>query len=132
MTMMKCSSDKSCCASRCIKIGLLAVAGIAAITWVVMQLWNCLLPDLFSGVAHIGYWQALGVLALSRVLFGGLRGGFHCHWREHRAHWESMTPEERQKLKGRFHSRWGNCCSSSKAEGSVISGDAGNKPSGGA
>lgn len=114
--MMKCSTDKSSCVSRCLKIGVMAVAGVAAVTWVVMQLWNCLLPDLFSGVSPIGYWQALGVLVLSRILFGGLRGGGHGHWRERRAHWDSMTPEERQQLKGRLGSRWHSCCSSSKAE----------------
>ncbi|MCG2577614.1 DUF3106 domain-containing protein [Dechloromonas sp. XY25] len=128
--MLKCSTDKSGCTARCIKIGLLIVAGIAAITWVVMQLWNCLLPDLFAGVSRIGYWQALGVLVLSRILFGGLRGGGHGHWRERRAHWESMTPEERQQLKGRFGSRWGKCCSSPKAEAEENPGDAGSKPTG--
>lgn len=123
--MIKCSTDQSGCAARCFKIGLLAVAGIAAVTWVVMQLWNCLLPDLFAGVSRIGYWQALGVLTLSRILFGGLRGGGH--WRG-RAYRESMTPEERQQLKGRFASRWGNCCSSSKAEAAGNGGETGSKP----
>lgn len=130
--MMKCSADKSGCASRFFKIGLLAVSGIAVVTWVVMLLWNGLLPDLFSGVSPIGYWQALGVLVLSRILFGGLRGGFHSHWRERRAHWENMTQEERQQLKGRFHSRWSNHCSSRKTDGSEINGNAGEKPSAGA
>lgn len=132
MTVMKCSTDNSGYASRCIKIGLLAVAGIAAVTWVVMQLWNGLLPDLFAGVSRIGYWQALGLLVLSRILFGGLRGGGPGHWRERRAHWESMTPEERQQLKGRFSSRWGSCCSSSKAEGQDNAVGTGDKPAGSA
>ena len=114
--MKKCATDKSGCAARCVKIGLLAVAGIGAVTWIVMQLWNYLLPDLFAGVSPIGYWQALGVLALSRILFGGLRGGCSSHWRERRAHWESLTPEERQQLKGHFRSRWNSCCPSSKTE----------------
>lgn len=115
--MMKCSSDKSGCVSRCLKIGLMVVAGIAALTWVVMQLWNCLLPDLFTGVSTIGYWQALGLLALCRILFGGLRGGCHGHWRERRAHWESLTPEEREQFKGRFHHRWGHCGGKDKSAG---------------
>ena len=127
---MKCSNDKSGCASRCIKFGLLAVAGIAAVTWVVMQLWNGLLPDLFAGVSRIGYWQAFGVLVLSRILFGGLRGGGTGHWRERQARWESMTAEERQQLKGHFRSRWSTCGSSSSAEASENGGDTGDKPSG--
>lgn len=126
--MMKCATEGSDGASRCIKIGLLAVAGIGAVSWIVMQLWNALLPDLFAGVARIGYWQAVGVLVLSRILFGGLRGGCHGHWRERQAHGESLTPEERQQLKGRF-GRWANCGSSDKAEASGNGGDTGDKSS---
>lgn len=127
---MKCTTDQPGCAARCLKIGLLAVAGIAAVTWIVMQLWNCLLPDLFTGVSRIGYWQALGVLLLSRILFGGLRGCGPGHWRKRRAY-ESLTPEEREQLKGRFGQRWGHCCSS-KAEAAENGDNAGAKPSGGA
>lgn len=127
---MNCSTEKSGCVSRCIKIGLLAVAGIGALTWVVMELWNALLPDLFTGVSRIGYWQALGVLVLSRILFGGLRGGCHRHWRERRAQWESLTPEERQQLKGRFHSRWGHCGSPGKVEAPENTGRSDDKSSG--
>lgn len=121
---MKCHTEKSGCAARCIKFGLLAVAGIAVVTWVVMHLWNALLPGLFAGVSPIGYWQALGVLVLSRILFGGLRGGCHGHWRERRARWESLTPEERQQLKGRFPGPWGHCSSSSKTEAPAEAGAA--------
>ncbi len=112
--MLKCSTDKSGCVTRCLKFALIGAAGLAAVTWVVMQLWNCLLPDLFLGVSRIGYWQALGVLVLSRLLFGGLRGGCHGHWRERRERWEKMTPEERAQLKSRFHGRWSKCCSTDK------------------
>jgi len=124
---MYCSTEKSGCVSRCLKIGLMVVAGIAALTWVVMQLWNCLLPDLFLGVSPIGYWQALGVLALSRILFGGLRCGGHGHWRERRERWEKMTPEERAQLKSRFRSRWSACCASDKREEAAPADD---KPAG--
>lgn len=124
---MYCSTEKSGCVSRCLKIGLMVVAGIAALTWVVMQLWNCLLPDLFLGVSPIGYWQALGVLALSRILFGGLRCGGHGHWRERRERWEKMTPEERAQLKSRFRSRWSACRSSEKSEEAAPADD---KPAG--
>lgn len=126
--MMHCSTDKSSCVSRCLKIGLLVVAGIAAVAWVVMQLWNCLLPELFAGVSRIGYWQALGVLILSRILFGGLRGGCPGHW--HKRRWQGMTPEERQELKGRLHDRWSHCCSPAKAEAPGNGGDGSDKPAG--
>ena len=41
---------------------------------IVMHLWNWLLPSLF-GWRQITFWQAIGILALCRILFGG----FGCH-----------------------------------------------------
>ena len=78
---------------------LLALLGI-----VVMLLWNWLVPGLFHGPT-LGYWQALGLLVLSRLLFGGLRG--HGHWRQRwwRERWEQMTPDERERLRERFAQR---------------------------
>lgn len=50
---------------------------LAAFLWiggeVVMHLWNWLLPTLF-GWRPVTFWQALGLLALSRILFGGWGG----------------------------------------------------------
>lgn len=71
-------------------IGFIAIGGA-----VVQQLWNWLLPTLFD-VRRITFWQALGILALCRILFGGF-GGHRGHAggpkRRHR-----MTPEERQRF----------------------------------
>jgi hypothetical protein len=88
---------KTKCWPKCWKIMLLVLIGIAAAGYVVMVLWNWLLPVLFAGVREIGYFQALGVLVLSKILFGGLRG-HGCHGRWHRHRWEQMTPEEREKF----------------------------------
>ena len=41
---------------------------------IVMHLWNWLLPPLF-GWHTVGFWQALGLLVLCRILFGGFRNG---------------------------------------------------------
>ncbi|HMV17696.1 MAG TPA: hypothetical protein PLN96_16680 [Zoogloea sp.] len=126
--MMNCSTSRHPrSAARCIKIGLLVVAGVAAVTGVVMLLWNALLPQLFAGVSPIGYWQALGVLVLSRLLFGGLRGGGHGRWHAHRAQWEHLTPEEREQFKGRFHRRWGCCGSADAADASAARAEPGDK-----
>ncbi len=38
----------------------------------VMSLWNALLPAIL-GVKAIGFWQALGILVLSRILVWRLR-----------------------------------------------------------
>lgn len=40
----------------------------------IMWLWNWLMPELF-GLVKIGYWQAVGILVLGRLLFGGLGSG---------------------------------------------------------
>lgn len=75
----------NCCKSKCWKIGLLMLVGIVTLGWVVMVLWNWLLPALFVGVREIGYVQALGVLVLSKILFGGFRG-HGCHGGGFRGH----------------------------------------------
>ena len=75
---------------------------------VVLQLWNWLLPPLF-GWREITFWQALGLLALCRILFGGCGGGFQrsnvCRRMAER--WDRMTPEEREKLRQGMLSRCG-------------------------
>jgi hypothetical protein len=97
----------------------LAILGIVIFSWiggeVVMLLWNWLAPPLF-GLPQVTFWQALGLLALCRILFGGfgLGGGGHrnSRWRmdgrirervrERMAErWEQMTPEEREKFRMR-------------------------------
>ena len=84
-----------------------APAFLALVSLVVMLLWNWLVPSLFSGPA-IGFWQAAGLLVLSRILFGGLRGRGGYGWRHHRAwhqRWHRMTPEERERFRESFK-RW--------------------------
>ena len=76
---------------------------------VVRLLWNWLLPPLF-GWRTIGFWQALGLLALCRILFGGrgMRGVMRSNFRrrmEQRC--EDMTPEERDQFRQRMRERWG-------------------------
>lgn len=72
---------------------------------IVHLLWNWLMPALFH-LPLIGFWQAVGVMALSWLLFGGLRGAgrfgprHRGPWgRRMRARWEEMTPEERDKFR---------------------------------
>ena len=76
---------------------------------VVMQLWNWLLPPLF-GWSQITFWQALGLLALCRILFGGfgLRGSGRSNFRRRMAErWEHMTPEERERFRQGMRGRCG-------------------------
>jgi hypothetical protein len=84
-----------------------AIIALAVLSWVVMLLWNALLPGLF-GAPPLRYLQAAGLLVLSRILVGGLRG-HHGHWRHRwRERWESLTPEERERLREKYarHCRW--------------------------
>ena len=79
------------------------LAFLALFGFVVMSLWNWLVPTLF-GWHHITYWQAVGVLILSKILFGGFRGGRHgppgWRWRRRMMErWAQMTPEEREKFR---------------------------------
>ena len=98
--------------ARCVVKGFMfvgfAVVALAALSWVVMLLWNALVPGLFGG-PPLRYLQAAGLLVLSRILFGGLRG-HHGRWRHHgwRGRWESLTPEERERLREKYarHCRW--------------------------
>ena len=91
---------------RILKILPFGVAAIALIGFVVMGLWNWLVPELF-GWRTIGFWQAWGLLILGRILFGGFHhsGG---RWR-HRMmeRYDRMTPEEREKFRQGLQARWG-------------------------
>ena len=56
-----------------IAFALFIVLGGLLVQW----LWNWLVPDLF-GLRRLTVWEAIGVLTLSRILFGGFgRGGSH-------------------------------------------------------
>ena len=105
-------------------IAPLAIAAMVLFIWiggqVVMLLWNWLLPNLF-GWRQISFWQALGLLALCRILFGAWGssrgGGGHMRGRvkermaKHmgermRERWEHMTPEEREKFREGLRGCW--------------------------
>jgi hypothetical protein len=76
-------------------IFLLIAAGFSA---AVMLLWNWLMPAIFS-LGMINFWQALGMLILSRILFGSY-GMYRMHDRKNfiRKKWMQMTPEQRQEF----------------------------------
>jgi hypothetical protein len=89
-----------------------AIAGMALFAFlggeVVLLLWNWLLPPLF-GWHVITFWQALGLLALCRILFGGF--GFHNGRsggkRRMKDRCERMTPEERERFREAMNKKWG-------------------------
>lgn len=110
---------------RLIFIGPAAILGMAVFAFIggeiVKQLWNWLLPPLF-GWREVTFWQALGLLALSRILVGGF--GLHGPGRSHMRsridqkmadrvadrvgeRWDRMTPEERERFRQRVRERCG-------------------------
>jgi hypothetical protein len=93
---------------RGLKFLFFAVLFVAVAGFVVMHLWNWLLPGLF-GWPVISFWKAIGILVLSKILFGGFRGpGRHKYWRRHMLErWERMSPEEREKFRERMGGRCG-------------------------
>jgi hypothetical protein len=76
---------------------------------IVLYLWNWLVPALF-GWRQITFWQAVGLLALCRILFGRSRwhgpgrSGF-CRRMKERC--ERMTPEEREGSRQRMRDCFG-------------------------
>ena len=78
------------------------ILGAAVFGFLVMSLWNWLMPALF-GVRPVGFWQALGIFILSKILFGGIGGGAR-HGGGYSRHrfmerWARMTPEEREQFR---------------------------------
>ena len=89
-------------------------AFVAAAGFVVMGLWNALLPVIFH-VATITFWQAAGIFVLCKILFGFGKGGpgrfgGGAPWMRRR--WEerikNMSPEEREKFKQKWEEKCGH------------------------
>jgi len=97
-------------------IPVMIVAFFVAGALAVMLLWNAIIPELIPTVGHVNYLQALGLLALCKILFGGFRGrppgrhfgrdGFRGGppppWKQKMM---DMTDEEREKFKAEWRER---------------------------
>lgn len=71
--------------------------------WLVMWLWNTIMPQVF-GLKVITYWQAFGLIILAKLFFGGhgWHGGhrnhrdryrmWKKHWRRHKGDWDDWAP----------------------------------------
>ena len=96
-------------AAKFLGYALLLIGVVALIGFVVMTLWNVLLPQIL-GVKAITFWQAMGLLALCRILFGspgGRGGGFNNGgWKQKMAQrWKTLTPEQREQMKANWKDR---------------------------
>ncbi len=92
-------------------IPIAIAAGVFLFGWVVMLLWNAILPAVL-GVKIISFWQALGIIVLSKILFGVFRGGHRHHdcrhypREEHLKRWMHMSREEREKMRAEWKERY--------------------------
>ena len=85
---------------------LMFLAMIALFSVAAMFLWNILMPEIF-GLTVLSYWQAVGLVVLARILFGGFgpghfgafgaRGSFH-QGNPFREKWLKMTEDERMEF----------------------------------
>jgi hypothetical protein len=100
------------CLPKMAKFIPIAIVMFGIFSLVTMLLWNALIPDLFHG-PYLTFWQAVGLLVLSHILFHSFGGRGHGSW-GHR-HWRhrfeeklaAMTPEEREKFKEEYYH---HCC----------------------
>ena len=100
-------------------IGILVFvfAFVVGLSFAVMAIWNNVLVPVLH-VNMIGFWQALGIFGLAKILFGGFPGGGRFgggprRWRAHmedkmKDKWTNMSPEERERFKEKFKNRCGN------------------------
>jgi hypothetical protein len=89
-------------------IPFLVIGGLALVSYIVMLLWNALIPVIFHLTA-ITFWQAAGILILSKILFGFGKGGHRggAPWMRHRMErFKNMSPEEQ----ARFREQWRDRC----------------------
>lgn len=105
---------KSFWIAKIIKGIFFAIFATFLLGYVVMGLWNWLMPVLFS-LPLITWWQAIGLFLLSKIFFGfGFRGGWGNHhgryqqWRQKmQDRWSTMSPEEKEQWKKQWKSRCG-------------------------
>lgn len=92
---------------------LIAMVAILVFGLIVLGLWNAILPELLNA-KPINLGQAIGLLVLTRILFGGLSHGYgggwggrrRAGWKQHmQEKWSRMTPEEREQFQQNWKSR---------------------------
>ena len=98
---------------RMLKILVIGILAIFIVGFVTMNLWNWLMPAIF-GLKLITFWQALGLLILGKILFGGIHrhGGGRPGWkRPMQERFANMTPEEREQFRAGMRNRnWCRPC----------------------
>ncbi|AKH96078.1 hypothetical protein HZP39_10630 [Elizabethkingia anophelis] len=91
----------------------LIIGMIFLLVWLVQWLWNLLLPEIL-GVKAISYWQAFGIMVLSKILFGGFRfrgGGGGRNFKEKvKRRMEEFSDEDKERFREEWQKRFGDRC----------------------
>ena len=80
------------------------MAAVLIVGGVVMFLWNAILPEV-TGVRPLTFMQAIGLLILCRILFGGFRGGGRSGGKWGRGKWGNMSIEEKARMRSAWEER---------------------------
>jgi hypothetical protein len=94
---------------RATKVSLIVVVAGTLLGFIVMHLWNWLMPSLFS-LRVITFWQALGLFVLGKLLLGGSHRhhGGRARWgRAAWERWDQMSTEERERFRAGMRGRHG-------------------------
>ncbi len=98
-------------------VGGLLVALLLAflLGYIVMILWNWLMPEIFPGVSEITYWQAWGLFILAKILFSS--HGHHHNNDKHHPHLHKTNDQRtfKEKFKDKFNDEYNKhikseCC----------------------
>lgn len=99
-----------------LKWGVFGILFLGLAGLLTQYLWNWLVPELFAG-PQISYWQTLGLLVLSKIIFSGFGGKKghcqNCHhdgqfsWKKrYTAKLDSLNPEDREAFKKKMMEKW--------------------------
>jgi hypothetical protein len=88
----------------------LMIIGAGLMVFLVMTLWNWLMPAIF-GLITLTFWQAAGLLLLSKLLLSGFnfnKRGPRPPFAKNglREKFMNMTDEERKDFKAKWKNRW--------------------------
>ncbi len=99
-------------------ITIIVMVFLAVFGYLVMFLWNALVPEIFHGPA-LTFWQAVGLLVLAKIFLGGCphkrsHHGWHHGWDDDRRKkfeekLAAMSPEEREKFEAKWKEHYMRC-----------------------
>ncbi len=85
--------------------GILGVGAMFGFVWLVMLLWNALIPELFNG-PELSYWQTAGIFILSKILLSGFSGGGH----------KGSDSKKKDKWMSKYHDKYKHRCGEEEAK----------------